>query len=108
MGMPDPRVSRKGASFRDAAQKEFASARVALVPQTQNRNINQYKSVVSDMTGRFTLTGVAPGEYRLLAWENVPNNAGLNAEFLASYENRSQRITVNPGPSTRVALAVIR
>jgi hypothetical protein len=77
-------------------------------PPSQRGNSNLYKSVVSDSSGRFTLRGVAPGEYTMFAWETVLNNAWMNLEFLAAYEGRGQKTTVNPGPSTRVDAKVIR
>jgi hypothetical protein len=83
-------------TVRDA-QRSSRVATVVLVPQRARRNASLYRSVVSDSTGRFTLSGVAPGEYRVFAWESVPTNAWTNAEFLARYEDQGKPIIVNAG-----------
>lgn len=51
------------------------------------------KSAVADHQGRFTLGGLAPGEYRVYAWEEVEEDAWLDPEFLKLYESRAVRLT---------------
>jgi len=94
-------------TVRDA-QGNSAAATVVLVPQQARRNANFYKSVVSDSAGQFTVSGIAPGEYSIFAWQSVPNNAWLNADFLAPYEDRGQRLTVSPGMTAKVDIRAIR
>ena len=106
-------VNTKGSTVegtvRDAEGKLFASARVALVPsEPQRRNTDRYKSAISDTSGRFEVTGLAPGNYTVFAWEAVPNNAWMNTEFLAPYESRGQHITVGSGSSVKVEVKLIR
>jgi hypothetical protein len=50
-------------------------------------------------SGNFTINGVAPGDYKLFAWEYVAANAWMNAEYLAPFENRGQAISVGGGAS---------
>jgi protocatechuate 3,4-dioxygenase beta subunit len=90
------------------------SATVVLAPEiTQLRNSLLYKAIRTDAAGHFTINGIAPGRYRLFAWENPSQNtarflnAALNAEFLAQYETRGVNVTVNSGTagaSVRVPL----
>ncbi|HET9132571.1 MAG TPA: hypothetical protein VFO86_16580 [Terriglobia bacterium] len=46
----------------------------------------------------FTMRGVAPGEYKVFTWENVYNNAWLNARYLEHFESQGRPITINPSP----------
>jgi hypothetical protein len=93
---------------QDASGKPLRSASVALVPaegRRQNRSL--YRSVGSDATGRFTMTGVAPGEYTLFAWPpGVPGGSFYNATFLKRYEDRGKAVTV--GPSATLDVEPIR
>jgi Carboxypeptidase regulatory-like domain len=95
-------------SVQDASGKPLRSASVALVPaegRRQNRSL--YRSVGSDATGRFTLTGVAPGEYTLFAWPpGVPGGSFYNPTYLKRYEDRGKAVTV--GPSATLDVEPIR
>lgn len=41
-----------------------------------------------DDKGKFTMTGVPPGTYKLFAWENIPEGAYQNRDFMRNYEDR--------------------
>lgn len=78
---------------------EPAAARIVLIPQSPRRaNSLLYKRATAPAaTGQFTLAGIAPGEYKIFAWENSPNGAEENAEFLDRYETRGKVVTVSAG-----------
>ncbi len=94
---------------RDASQKAVASVRVALVPASPSRrqNIQLFKTALTDNSGNFSLFGIAPGDYKLFAWEAVPNSAWMNAEFLELYESRGQLVTLGATPTVNVELKLI-
>ena len=66
-----------------------------------------YRTIRADRNGEFSLANVAPGEYKVFAWENVPNTAYMNAAFLEKYESRGLPITVSPGNNLNVDVNVI-
>jgi Carboxypeptidase regulatory-like domain len=85
----------------DATQQPVASARVALVPRESRRqNLQLYRTSQADNSGKFTLNGIAPGDYKLFAWEAVQTGAWMNAEFLAGYENRGVMVSFSAAGST--------
>lgn len=80
---------------RNAKDEPVADSMVALIPSQNRRgNLLLFKSISSDQDGRFSIRGVAPGEYTLLAWEDVEANATRNEDFLKEFETRGVRITV--------------
>jgi protocatechuate 3,4-dioxygenase beta subunit len=81
----------------DAAAKPLARATAALIPNTRRSNTALYRSTLSDTNGRFLLSGLAPGEYKLFAWPGMINGAHLNADFLSKYEEHGRAITITPG-----------
>jgi hypothetical protein len=92
----------------DASQKPIAGTSIALVPDPVHRqNASLYKSSISSPMGQFTMTGIAPGDYKLFAWENVPNGAWQNAEFIAGYEVLGTPIKVMAGGLNNIQLRVI-
>ncbi|HYR83360.1 MAG TPA: carboxypeptidase regulatory-like domain-containing protein [Terriglobia bacterium] len=72
------------------------SATVVLVPIRQLGELNRAsaKAVAIESGGRFRITGIRSGEYRLLAWHKLKGAAYLNAEFIADYERRGNLVKV--------------
>jgi hypothetical protein len=81
---------------------------VVLVPAMQHRqNTALYKNAGTNAMGRFTMNGVVPGEYKLFAWESVPNGAYQNADFMKKYEERGVPVTVMPNAPTEIQIPLI-
>jgi hypothetical protein len=95
---------------RDSVSKPVALSMVTLVPDGPRRkNPIFYKLVQSGSDGQFTIQGVAPGSYKIFAWENIPRGAERNAEFLKPFETRGQSITVGANfKASNLTLSVIR
>jgi hypothetical protein len=85
--------------------KSANGAQLVLVPQGARRqNRELYISLpltATNATGRFTLRGIAPGEYKLFAWElaagQLPELPYGDPEFLARYETRGTVVSVQKG-----------
>jgi hypothetical protein len=97
--------SRIEGSVQGAPSANFESTRVVLVPESPRRaNPLLYQAVNPDANGRFTLRGVAPGNYKVFAWESVPSGAWENAEFLAPFERQGKVLRVEPGIPASVSV----
>jgi len=92
----------------DGPTKIVAGAVVALVPEAKRfENRALFASTTSDASGRFVFRGVAPGDYRLFAWESTPPNAYQNAGFIRKYESRARLVHVGQGGSATAQLTII-
>jgi hypothetical protein len=70
-------------------------AMVVLVPETTKRQRQDlYKSASSDQYGSFTLSAIAPGDYKLFAWDNVESGQWMDPDFLQVHENKGKSITI--------------
>jgi hypothetical protein len=68
---------------------------VVLVPELSRRgNPSLFTVTKTDHKGAFTLRGVPPGNYTVLAWDWVRWNSYYNAEILAESEGRGVKVTV--------------
>jgi hypothetical protein len=93
----------------DGPTKIVAGAVVALVPESRRfENRALFASATSDASGRFVFRGVAPGDYRLFAWESTPPNAYQNAGFIRKHESKAQIVHVGQGTSSHAELSIIR
>ena len=71
---------------------------VTLIPTSGHRSRPFYRFPTTDASGKFTISGIAPGSYKLLAWDKVDNNAVMyDPEFLRPYESYAQTVEVLPG-----------
>jgi hypothetical protein len=93
---------------RNVAGTPLREVTVALVPSEPRRqNKMFFKAAKADVKGQFTIAGIAPGDYKLFAWEKVPGDAFLNSRYLSQYESAGISITVSSGSTTTKDLIVI-
>ena len=92
----------------DGPMKVVPGATVVLVPEARRRsNRALYFQTISDASGRFTLRGVAPGDYKIFAWESIPAFAHVNAAFMAKHEDRGKTVHVNQSGTVTAELTII-
>jgi hypothetical protein len=92
----------------DEKQQPVSGAAVALVPPANRRqNAALYRTARSEADGRFKLTGVAPGDFKVFAWKNVPATAWQNAQFLSRYEAQGRNVNVKVENNASLRLTVI-
>jgi hypothetical protein len=80
-------------TLQDSAGKPLIGGVVALVPAKRRENPTLYNTLRADSTGAFLMRGIAPGEYKLFAWDYLPSGATYNAAFLEKYEEKGIAIT---------------
>jgi Carboxypeptidase regulatory-like domain len=54
--------------------RPVGNAAAVLVPAAQRQRIDLYRITTTDASGRFTLRGIAPGEYKVIAFENASDS----------------------------------
>ena len=93
----------------EAADKTSSTVRVSLIPEGSRRdNLLLYRRAAL-VQGRFVLTDIPPGTYRLYAWEDLPAGADENSEFMSAYETRGRAVIVRAGVAVSdSALPLIR
>jgi Carboxypeptidase regulatory-like domain len=85
-----------------------ADAVVVAVPEARLRSRpERYRKTVTDQSGCFTLRGLPPGDYTLIAWESVDGEAYYNPEFLKTYEGQGKALHLDEGRHVSVQLKTI-
>jgi hypothetical protein len=85
-----------------------ANAVVVAVPESRLRSrTDRFFKTVSDQSGHFTLHGVPPGAYTLIAWESIDGEAYYDPEFLNKYEGKGKALHLTEAERTRVQLAAV-
>jgi hypothetical protein len=79
-------------------------AMVTLVAQGTRRE-DLFKQAMSDAGGHFRITTVAPGSYRLYAWDQVDFNAvRYDPDYIKPFENQGQSVQISEGDKQTVTL----
>ena len=92
----------------DRRQQPVPNAVVAIVPApTLRMRTDLYKSTMSDGNGRFRMLGLAPGDYRLFAWEYIEEGIWFDPGFMSSVEIRGKSIRISEGTSQSIELPLL-
>jgi hypothetical protein len=93
---------------RGAKQEPIATVRVVLIPEASRRlDLTRFRTNSSDKDGKFVLSGIPPGTYKLFAIDNFPENGWRNAEFMQPYDYKGHSVTLAKGASISVDLTRI-
>ena len=105
-------LSSNGARVQGAALEDehpAAGIRVLAVPDPPRRDrVELYSMTSTDAFGRFLLSGLPPGDFKLFAWEAVPGVDYTDPDFLKSFEDRGTHLHLEEGEQQTVALEVIK
>jgi hypothetical protein len=97
----------QGAVVNDK-QQPVAGASVVLVPEAFLRQRSTaYRVRTTDAAGRFRMDAIAPGDYKLFAWDEIEPGAWEDANFLRTYESRGRALTLREGSVEAVSLSSI-
>ena len=93
---------------QDAKQQPASGSMVTLLPDPMKDERNDlYRITSTDQNGQFTLSGIAPGEYKLFAWEDVDPGSYMDTAFLKPHESRARKVTIKANSQEQVTLAQI-
>jgi hypothetical protein len=88
--------------LRNSSGQVLPFSVVRLVPSgARQSNPLLYRGVGTGVEGQFTIRGVAPGDYKLFAWQPNPlAGAEESPQFLSEYESRGTSVRVTAGNTT--------
>ena len=95
-------------TVQNTSGQPVAATEVILAPAEEyGSRWDLSKRAVTDPSGNFKIKDVAPGEYKVFAWESDPEGSAQSAEFRKAFENRSGAVTVGPKDKASVQVSVI-
>jgi protocatechuate 3,4-dioxygenase beta subunit len=104
-------ISANGATVEgtvvDGKGKAAAHATVLDVPSSEHRNRRDlYQQDTTDELGHFSLRGLNPGKYTVLAFEDLESDV-RQPEFLKTYEGRGEHVQLDEGARTSIVVKLI-
>lgn len=95
-------------TVKDAKGKPVEGATAVLIPPKEARqNHARYYTGKSDASGHFKIQGVAPGNYSLFSWQNMPDGAYFNDRFVSRNEDAGRRVSVVQASATAADITLI-
>jgi len=92
----------------DEDKQPVEGASVLLVPDPARREREDlFKSGTTDQFGRYRFQAIAPGDYKLFAWEDVEPEAWHDPQFLKEFEKHGEPVTVRPNAHVTSELRLI-
>lgn len=92
----------------DDDQQPAAGVTVTLVPDSDRwSQTHLFKTAGTDQNGMFRLSGIAPGDYELYAWEQIESGAHQDPEFLEPFTDDGASISVEENSLETVQLEMI-
>ena len=69
-------------------------ASVVILPDLRQRT-DLYRAVTTDLSGRFEIDRVPPGDYKIFAWADVDHDAWFDQDFMRDYDNRGSLLVIH-------------
>jgi hypothetical protein len=78
-----------------------------LIPEGEFRRSDRYKIARTDANGRFLIRGIAPGNYRIYAWESIDRFRYFDREFVRQFEGSGKIVRIEEGARGTIDLDMI-
>ena len=109
------RVAQLSGVVLDANLLPAAGATVVLIPDPPHRSVvEQYKFTTTDQNGKFSTTGLTPGDYKVFSWDSVDESEKefgddwFDPAWLKPYETKGESVHLEESGLKSVNLALIQ
>ena len=92
-------------TVQGADDQPLSGATVALIPVSKRPSF--YRENISDQHGAFSFKGIKPGDYEVLAWEEIEQGAYQDPEFLKPFESKAEAVSVKENDRKALSLKAI-
>jgi hypothetical protein len=104
-------IFRSGAAqvsgtVRDAESKSVTGTQIVLIP-TERSRLDLYRTTVTDPNGKFSMSNLTPGDYKLFSWETADMGAQYDPDFLKQYEDQGQSVRIVESSNQNIDVKLI-
>ncbi|MCP5115302.1 MAG: hypothetical protein GY953_31120 [bacterium] len=105
-------LSTKGAEVvgkvTDSDDAPAGGVLVTLVPEAESVQPGYlFRTARSQLDGSFRITGAAPGDYRIYAWERIESGYYMDPDFVGPFEDFGAELSLDEGDVETVQLGMI-
>jgi hypothetical protein len=93
----------------DDRQTPLSGITVVLVPSPPLRGrLDLYRTGTTSASGAVRIQGIAPGEYKVFAWDGIPTGSWLDPDVIRLYENQGRSVRFDAEGRNTLTLIPIR
>ncbi len=81
----------------DRDRRPAEDVQVVVIPEGPLRRPDRYKTARTDANGQFLIRGIAPGSYRVYAWESIERFRFFDDEFVRQFDGAGRSVQVEAG-----------
>jgi len=89
-----PRTGQIEGTVVASQGQPVAGARVVLIPERNRDRVELFRPVTADPTGHFNVPAVAPGDYKVAAWESIEPFAFFDPDLIKQADDQGKVIRV--------------
>lgn len=90
----------------DSQSRPVPGIAVVFIPD-QRARLDLFRNTNTDQNGKFTMTNLAQGDYKVFSWESMDNNAYWDPDFLKAYEQLGKAVTISGTSNSTVDVKLI-
>lgn len=109
-----PRAAKITGMVLNADSLPAVGATVVLIPDLPHRDLRyRYISATTDQKGKFSLTAITPGDYKLFSWDSVEQSDEqygedwFDSDWLKPYETKGESVHLEEADQKSVTLNLI-
>ena len=91
----------------EAQSKPVADVDVVLIPNQFRERYELFKRATTGAQGRFSMAGIAPGDYKLFAWEHIEPNSFFDDDVLKQYEQQGTPVHIGESVQETMDIRII-
>jgi hypothetical protein len=85
-----------------------AEVMITIAPDDEHQDrLDLHYQLTSDLNGKFDYRDIAPGDYKVFAWEGTDYEVMQSPECQKAFESRAASVTISPGGNASVQVKVI-
>jgi hypothetical protein len=90
-----------------AMMQAAAGMTMVLIPDAVRERVDLYRTATADQAGRFTVRSIAPGDYKLFAWQDLEPNGYFDADLLRPSEMSGKPVHVDESSKLSINAQVV-
>jgi hypothetical protein len=94
-------------TVNDRRSQPVPVAQIVLVPDRARERVELFRTTTSDDSGKFTFSGVIPGDYKVFSWEGLEPYSWFDPDVLAQSENSGKAVHVTDQSSDIIEVKFI-
>ena len=88
-------------------QQPVQGTQAILIPDRTRDRTELYKTTLTDQSGRFTMLGIPPGDYKVFAWEALEQFGYFDPDLMKRFEPQGKAVHIAESSKENIEVKII-